>query len=198
MPRCKECKQKYEAKYFNQKYCMQTDECISAHTRYAKEQEKKRKQKEWAKEKKQIKVKLKTWSDYFQEAQKQFNAFIRERDKKQPCISCDTPAGTYKLTAGHFYPAGSYKNIALDESNCHGQCWFNCNKNKHGNLLEYRPRLIKRIGFKAVEELDQKRLIERKYTIPELIEIKERYKEKTRQLKRQNKNQNGLQDSQST
>jgi uncharacterized protein involved in tolerance to divalent cations len=71
----------------------------------------------------------------------------------------------------------------LDEDNAHGQCWFNCNKNKSGNLAEYYPRLIKKIGQKRFDELEQRKNSLKKYSIPELIEIKVIFKDKLKQLK---------------
>ena len=43
MPRCKNCKDKYEAKHFNQKYCF-NPECVKVWVKSAK-------QKNWKKEK---------------------------------------------------------------------------------------------------------------------------------------------------
>lgn len=134
--------------------------------------------------KKELKEKLKSWSDYYNEALEVFNEYIRLRDKDKPCISCNAPAGTYTMSSGHFHPQGSYKGIAMHEDNAHGQCWYNCNKNKHGNLTEYRPRLIERIGLERVEEIDRLRNTTIKPSIPELIELKVIYKDKIKQLKR--------------
>lgn len=135
------------------------------------------------KETRRIKESLKTKKDYEKELERIFNKFIRMRDEHLPCVSCGAEAGAYKLTAGHFYPAGSYKNLRFTEDNVWGQCWYNCNKNRHGNLHEYRNRLILRIGRDRVEALDRMAQIERHYTIPELIELKEYYKTKIKELK---------------
>ncbi len=130
-----------------------------------------------------MKQSLKTKKDYEKELEPVFNEFIRRRDKELPCISCDAKAGTYTSTAGHYYPAGSYKNLRFNEDNVHAQCWYNCNKNRHGNLQEYRIRLIERIGIERVEQLDKDRLKPLKLTIPELVLMKQEYKEKIRILK---------------
>jgi len=184
MPRCKNCKETYEQYEFNNKFCLELD-CQTQKALFKLRKIKKQEQVEWKQRKKEGKENLKTWEDYFQATLKVFNTFIRERDKKNPCISCDKPAGQYKLTSGHFHPQGTYRSIALDEDNAHGQCWFNCNKNKHGNITEYRPRLIQKIGVERVEDLDARRNVLNKYSIPELIILKQEYKEKTRILKQQ-------------
>ena len=36
------------------------------------------------------KERLKTYNDYIKEAQKEFNHYVRVRDKNKPCISCGT------------------------------------------------------------------------------------------------------------
>lgn len=177
MPKCKNCKQKFTPVSFNRKYCID-NECNDIYYEELKQQM----YKSWNKEKKVKKENLKTKKDYEKELEVIFNKFIRLRDKDKPCISCDSTAGTYTLTAGHFHPAGTYKNLRFNEDNVHGQCWYNCNKNKHGNLLEYRIRLVEKIGVKAVEELDRLRNEDRRFTIPELIEMKIKYKDLVKKL----------------
>jgi len=180
--RCKNCNIKFEVKKFNQKYC-NAEECQNLMIKGVLKKVKVKKDREQRKDKKERLERLKTREDYFQETLKAFNTYIRARDKNQPCISCDKPSGTYRLTSGHYYPQGTYRNIALDERNAHSQCWYNCNRNKSGNLLEYRPRLIKKIGLEAVEQLDiDAQQLVAKYTIPELKELKELYKQKLKEL----------------
>lgn len=80
-----------------------------------------------------------------------FRAWVRKRDKDQPCVSC----GSYNTSdASHFYSAGHYPELELNEGNCHLAC-KKCNLFLSGNLLEYRKRLIDRIGIDRVEKLDQ-------------------------------------------
>lgn len=170
---CKICKTKFQPQYSS----VQMTCSIPCAIEYSKRQ----KDQKWKKKKKEIKEKLKTKSDYFKEVQKVFNEFIRLRDKDKPCISSGKPL-LGKYDAGHYFPAGSYKNIALDEDNCHGQTVHD-NRDKHGNLAEYKIGLIKRIGLERFQALEARRLVERHYTIPELIELKEYYKQKLKKLK---------------
>ena len=182
--RCKTCKEKFEQYEFNNKYCKEID-CQTAKALFKLDKIKKAQAKASRKETREAKEKLKTKSDYEKELERIFNAFIRERDKRCDCISCGSKAGTYKITAGHYFPAGSYKNIRFDEDNVHGQCWFNCNKNRHGNLQEYRIGLIQRIGKDRLENLDTKRLEPSNYSIPDLKEMKIIYRDKIKALKLQ-------------
>jgi len=165
---CKQCKRKFEQKQPLQYVCS-----LECSIDYAKELEEKRQNKEFNTYKKEIKEKHKTKGNYIKDLEAVFNAFIRERDKNLPCISCDALKGTYKY-------------LRFNEDNVHGQCWFNCNKNQHGNINEYRIRLIKKIGLERVEKLDNDRHKRLELTIPELIELKVVYKEKLRKLKNGN------------
>lgn len=83
-------------------------------------------------------------------AEKHFNKYIRERDKDKCCISCGNPCHS---DAGHYYSGGHYPELRFNEMNVHGQC-RSCNSFKHGNLIEYRKGLEKRIGLKEIETLD--------------------------------------------
>lgn len=178
MSKCKNinCKKDFEKKRSNQVVCSAS--CAYA---YQKQQRERREKKEWAKEKKKIKDSLKTKQDHEKELQVIFNAYIRERDKGKECISCGIRLSG-KFDAGHFYPAGTYKNLRFDEENTHGQC-VHCNQHKHGNLNEYRFGLIGRIGYERLEALDQRRLVPRKYSIPEIIELKVVFKDKLNKIK---------------
>jgi len=108
---------------------------------------------------------------------------VRLRDRNQSCISCDAAPGTYTDSAGHYFPQGSNKNIRFDLDNIHSQCWYNCNKKKAGNLSEYLPRLIKKIGQQAFDELVDRKNRPSHYSIPELIEMKVKFKDMVKELK---------------
>ena len=184
-PRCIHCLEKFEKKYPNQmgllRYCLEKDECISEYWKAAKKKDQEKQIKAANRDKQEFKKDRK--QDYEKKLERIFNEFIRERDRDKPCISCDAKAGAYRLTAGHYFPAGSNKNVRFDEDNVMGQCWYNCNKNRHGNLSEYLPRLIVRIGQERYESLLERRKIPRKYTIPELKEMIDEYKRKVKELK---------------
>ena len=76
--------------------------CLSCLIEKGNEKRLKTAKKEWNKEKAVMKDKLKTHSDWLNELQKVFNTYIRTRDYKKPCISCDRPL-TSKHDAGHFF-----------------------------------------------------------------------------------------------
>jgi len=177
--KCKNCKQEFKQLRPLQYLCGHS--CALEYAKDKTKQKQADKIKKINKEVRELKEKLKTKKDYEKELQTIVNKFIRLRDKDQPCISCEKPLNT-KFDAGHFYPAGSYKNLRFNEDNIHGQC-VACNQHRHGNLLEYRPRLIKRIGQDRTDELDRLRNIPAHFMIDELKELKEVYKEKIKKLK---------------
>jgi vacuolar-type H+-ATPase catalytic subunit A/Vma1 len=171
MPRCKNCKEKFEAKHFNQKYCLKED-CVRVWVEAAKV-------KNWKNTKKKMKAELMTLSDYMKIAQQVFNKYIRERDKHKLCVSCEKPLGS-KFDAGHYYST-KHKSVTFDEDNVHGQC-VTCNQHKHGNLLNYQIGIQKRIGAEKLLELYVKAHETKKYTIPEVKEIIATYKQKIKDL----------------
>ena len=170
MPRCKNCKDKFEAKHFNQKYCFKP-ECVKAWVETAK-------QKNWKKEKKELKEQLETVQSLTKKAQTYFNAYIRARDKHKTCVSCDKPLGS-KFDAGHYYSAGGFGSVRFNELNVHGQCVY-CNQHLHANLLNYQIGIEQRIGGEALIELHEQAHKIRKYTRQELRDIIEIYKLKTK------------------
>lgn len=150
---------------------------------YNKERIEKKETKSWNAEKLKIKARAMTWTAHIKELQdKYFNPYIRERDKNEPCISCKTTKDV-QYHAGHYMAAGNYSFLRFNEDNVHKQCGKNCNKELHGNLHEYRINLIKKIGLEKVMWLEENRHKELSLTIPELIELKQIYKLKLKQLK---------------
>ena len=132
------------------------------------------------KERKADKVKLKTKAQWTKEAQAAFNAFIRERDADQPCISCGRFHGG-QYHAGHYLSVGARPELRFEESNVHKQC-APCNTHLSGNAVLYRKGLIERLNVGVVEFLEGPHDL-RKDTIESLQRIKAHYKEKTKQLK---------------
>lgn len=171
--KCKYCKSLFEPITFLQKNCFEPN-CVTEWIQETKE-------KTWQKKKAKLKADLMTLSDYMKLAQIVFNKYIRIRDKDKPCISCGAKAGTYTLTAGHYFP-GTNKNVTFNEDNLHGQCWFNCNSSKSGNLLEYRFGLLKKIGIERLEKLELEAKKTRKFSIDELKDLITVYKAKIKNL----------------
>ena len=141
---------------------------------------KKKKDQEWQKEKKERKEALLTHSEWLNLLQKVFNAYIRARDKDDFCISCWTPLKGRKFDAGHYRSVGSNPQLRFHEENVWGQC-VPCNRDKHGNLIQYRKSLILKIGVDKVEYLENLNSSQ-KLSIPEIKEKIRHYKELTKSL----------------
>lgn len=154
--RCKQCRKKVpaESAFVTQLRAFCSFECLSqfiksecgqlavVKTRKAETRERKQK--------------LKTKSDYLKEAQAAFNAYIRARDAKDACISCgqwteDKFGGGWD--AGHYRSTGSAPHLRFHLHNCHKQC-VKCNRHRSGAAVDYRLRLIEKIGIEKVEALE--------------------------------------------
>ena len=142
-------------------------------------------------ERREIKVrkeKLKSRADHLREAQAAVNEFVRLRDAHLPCISCDSLPNDHDLITGSRWDAGHYRSVGacpelrFEPLNIHRQC-VKCNRNLSGNAVEYRIRLVMRIGADQVAWLEGPHPA-RKYTVEEIKGIKAEYRAKTRELKR--------------
>lgn len=178
MPRCRNCKDKFIPKVFNIKYC-DKDDCRSEMIRTTLSKVKVKKDKEQRKVKRDALERLKTNSDYKKELQVIFNKFIRLRDKGLNCISCNKPAK--KENAGHYRSAGGNPELRFEPLNVHLQCEY-CNTYLHGNLIDYRINLIKKIGLEKVEWLEGYHE-PKNYTIDQIKGLKVLYKLKIKNLK---------------
>jgi hypothetical protein len=131
--------------------------------------------------------KLKTLSDWIKDVQRVFNAYVRERDRDQPCICCGrdktAASGLYShgWDCGHYRSTGSAPHLRFHEDNAHRQLVY-CNRDRSGNAVEYRAGLIARIGLARVEALEADQT-PRHYTIEDLKRIKAEYRAKLRALK---------------
>ena len=142
-------------------------------------------------ERKEIKVrkeKLKSRADHLREAQAAVNEYVRLRDAHLPCISCDSTPNDNDLMTGSRWDAGHYRSVGacpelrFEPLNIHRQC-VKCNRNLSGNAVEYRIRLVLRIGAEKVAWLEGLHPA-CKYTVDEIKAIKAEYRAKTRELKR--------------
>jgi len=114
------------------------------------------------------------------QAQAAFNAFIRERDKMSGCISCDKDNSWHgQWHAGHYKTTKARPDIRFNEDNCHKQCSV-CNNHLSGNIGEYTPKLIEKIGQQRFLALSLNKI--KRYTCDELKEIELIYKKKLKVL----------------
>lgn len=139
----------------------------------------KKEAKEQRKELREAKERIKSRSEWMKEAQAQFNAYIRARDNDLPCISCGRHhKGQYH--AGHYRTVGGNPELRFEELNVWKQC-APCNDHLHGNIVNYRIELLRRIGEEKLAWLEGPHE-PKKYTISELKEIKATYRKKANEL----------------
>ena len=162
MPRCKtpSCNnRKFESKTFNQKHCLQTEEC--RHFAFNKAmhnvQEKRKKdykkaKQEWSKEKKKKTIELLSKDGYREKyIQPLINEIARIIDKDQPCIASGVTSG--KMAGGHYHSVGHNRTLALNLHNVHQQA-FHSNGPQGGQHIKYRHGLIRVYGERYTEFID--------------------------------------------
>ena len=130
--------------------------------------------------------KLKTRSQWIKECQTTFNKWVRLRDERQPCISCNRyHDGQYH--AGHLYTTAARPDLRFNPDNCWKQC-SSCNTHLSGNIQKYRTNLIGRIGQERVDALEK--VGRSDWSIEEIKEIKKKYQQKIKELANENKADN--------
>jgi hypothetical protein len=130
--------------------------------------------------------KAKTRGEHLRELQDAVNAFVRLRDARDGCISCDKPA-TWpgQWHASHFKSVGSHPGLRFNLLNINKACSI-CNKWKSGNYAGYKPRLIDKIGADQVAWLEGPAGNEPlKITVAEMKEQKKFYRAEVRRLKKE-------------
>lgn len=146
------------------------------------------------------KEKLKSRSEWVQEAEKAVRDYRRvfELNAGSGCISCGRtqeevqgtdawkPGGAWD--GGHFIGKGARANLRLEPTNIWLQC-KSCNggsskyARKSATVSQgYRIGLIARIGIEAVEALESDHE-PRKWTIDDLKQIRDEYRQKLKELK---------------
>jgi hypothetical protein len=110
-----------------------------------------------AKEREEFKARkaaLKKRSEWEDECRKIVQKIARIRDRNDGCISCHLPATWDGQWHGsHFRSHGACSVLQFHLWNIHKSC-SQCNLHKSGNIAEYRPRLIEKIGQDRVDWLE--------------------------------------------
>jgi len=188
--RCRSCKSTFTPAKRLQAVCGPL--CAAAHAAAARQ---KAEAKTAAADRRETKEKLeamKTIPQLKKEAQREFNRFVRHRDRLagHPCISSAKPLnwGTTGITgssvdAGHFRSTGAADHLRFDEDNCHAQSVHE-NRDRAGNAVAYRIGLIARIGLARVEALENNNTPV-KWTRDGLRAIRDGYRAKANLLEKQ-------------
>lgn len=179
MKKCRECGKDFAPLMTTQAVCSPLCAIAQGKKKVSKDKaEKQRHERQASRERVEA---VQPLSYYHKKAQAAFNSFIRARDTGQPCISCGRNTGA-KMNAGHYRTVGASKETRYDEDNCHLQC-EHCNSYLSGNIGEYRPRLIDKIGQERFDALMNPHS-PKKWTREELVELAAHYRQKTRDLQK--------------
>ncbi len=170
---CKICSDEYEPRNTLQQVCS-----VPCAIELQRGNAEKKKKKETRKMRREFNEKDRSYQTKL--AQQIFNAYIRERDKGLPCISCGNQSGA-KINAGHYLSTGAHPELRFEPLNVALQCEW-CNSYLSGNIARYRINLIKKIGIEKVEWLEGPHE-PKNYTLEDIIEIKLRYRAKLKAMK---------------
>jgi len=157
-------------------------EYATAKARKLKAKQVKQEDKEHRQKKRELKDNDRSYQ--LKKTQEIFNRYIRTRDRNDPCISCRRHhPGQYH--AGHYRTVGANTELRFDERNCYKQCSA-CNNHLSGNIVNYRNALVSRFGASFVASLEGPHEPKR-YTIDELKELQQHYKQLTKELENDTK-----------
>lgn len=142
----------------------------------------------------QRRERLKGIAERQKEAQAAFNRYIRWRDYYKPCVSCGGTlqhSGNYTtgsaVDASHYRSRGAASHLKFNVFNVHSAC-TRCNRQLSGNAVEYRIRLIERIGITLVERIESDNT-PRKFDIDYLKRVKAIFTRRARHYEKLRKRQ---------
>ncbi len=124
---------------------------------------------------------LKSNMELANDAQAAVNKYVNLRDFHIPCICCGKCPYSGVRHAGHFKSRGANSFLRFNLWNINS-CCYSCNAMKGGNINEYRPNLIKKIGIVKVNFLDCSPK-SRVYSSGYLIRLKKIFQRKCKRLK---------------
>lgn len=118
--------------------------------------------------------------------------WFQDRGLQPECISCGSTSGV-TWSCGHYKTVGANRQLRYERDNTFLQCWFNCNKNKSGNIQGTRTErgliqgLYERFGREEADRIidfcETKKEIKR-WTWQELEENRAEYRKEIRRLEK--------------
>lgn len=177
--KCRVCTETYTPSKALQVVC--SPSCALLHAKQKGERERKALDKIERKAIREAKERVKPRSEYMKEAQAVINRYVRLRDAHLGCVSCERPAAWQgQWHASHYRSRGAAPHLRFNLHNIHKSCSI-CNNHLSGNIMGYRPELVRRIGEERVAllEASQGRA---GFTTDYLKRLKRVFAEKTRRL----------------
>ena len=128
-------------------------------------------------------AKLKSNATLAAEAQAVVNKYVRLRDARLGCVSCDKPASwDGQWHASHFRSVGAASGLRFHLWNIHKACSV-CNNHLSGNIANYAPRSVERIGADKVDWLRTQNAVKRS-DAAYLVRLKQVFARKVRRLEK--------------
>lgn len=177
--KCRVCPEKFTPRKALQIVC--SPACALLHAQRQGEKQRKALDKIERKAIREAKERVKSRSEYMKEAQAVINRYVRLRDAHLGCVSCERPAAWQgQWHASHYRSRGAAPHLRFNLHNIHKSCSI-CNNHLSGNIMGYRPELVRRIGEERVAllEASQGRA---GFTTDYLKRLKRVFAEKTRRL----------------
>ena len=177
--KCRVCRETYTPSKALQVVC--SPSCALLHAAKKRERERKALDKIERKAIREAKERVKSRSEYMKEAQAVINRYVRLRDAHLGCVSCERSATWQgQWHASHYRSRGAAPHLRFNLHNIHKSCSI-CNNHLSGNIMGYRPELVRRIGEERVAllEASQGRA---GFTTDYLKRLKRVFAEKTRRL----------------
>lgn len=177
--KCRVCRETYTPRQALQIVC--SPSCALLHAKQKGEKERKALAKIERKAIREAKERVKPRSEYMKEAQAAINRYVRLRDAHLGCVSCERPAAWQgQWHASHYRSRGAAPHLRFNLHNIHKSCSI-CNNHLSGNIMGYRPELVRRIGAQGVEALEASQ-VRADFTIDYLKRLKRVFAEKARRL----------------
>lgn len=121
---------------------------------------------------------------------KEFSRYIKLRDADKDgfctCCTCNKKLRFDDINchAGHFV-SGRGNNVLFDETIVHAQCSY-CNKYLSGNYHNYTVFMMEKykLNWEDIKEIQNRKLIDKKYTLIELKELKKIYADLAEEIRK--------------
>ena len=111
------------------------------------------------------KERIKPKSKWLAELQALVNKYVRLRDAGEGCISCDKPSSwAGQWHASHYHSRGHSAQLRFNLWNIHKGCSV-CNSHLSGNIGQYTPRLIEKIGQTKVDWMEANKSQPKSYDV---------------------------------
>lgn len=99
------------------------------------------------------------------------------------CYTCGKPLqlNSSDTHLGHYLSRGAYPGLTFRPDNSRVQC-YRCNVHLHGNIIEFREKLINEIGFGAVTQLEAFRHFQVKWSRSDFHTMIDKYSQAIKEL----------------